>query len=427
MLNGQFRGRRIGSGTDLWLMSEEVRAGRLSKEVFREAESCMNRSAGHCMSMGTASTMASMVEALGVGLPGNAAIPAADARRIQLARMAGRHAVRLVLEQRPLSSFLTLEAFENAIRVNAAIGGSTNAVIHLIAIARRAGVPLALDDWDRMSRDIPCLLNLMPSGEFLMEDFFRAGGLPAVLRELGTAGHLHRDVPTVNGSSIWDNVQQAECHDRSVVREFASPFKPDGGVAVLRGNLCPRGAVIKPSAASPALLRHSGRAVVFESIEDMHRRIDDPLLPVDENSVLVLQHCGPVGYPGMAEVGNLPLPRRLLKQGITDMVRISDARMSGTAFGTVVLRAAPEAALGGPIALVRTGDAITLDVPNRSLVLGVDDVELNDRRAAWRPAARSEGRGYVRLYVDHVNQADEGADLDFLVGSSGNAVRRDNH
>ena len=427
MLSGKYRGTDIGSGTNVWSMSEDLRAGKISVDEFHEAESCMHRSHGHCMTMGTASTMASMVEALGVGMPGNAAIPAVDARRTVLARMAGRRSVEMVREKLVLSKILTKAAFENAIRANAAIGGSTNAVIHLIAIARRIGVDLALDDWDRMGRGVHCLANLMPSGKYLMEDFYYAGGLPAVLRELGTNGLLHKDALTVNGRTIWDNNRDAPCWNRDVIRSMKKPFKKNTGIAVLRGNLCPDGAIIKPSAATPKLLRHRGRAVVFESIEDFHARIDDPRLDIDETCIMVLKNCGPKGYPGMAEVGNMPLPPKLLKKGITDMVRISDARMSGTAYGTVVLHVAPEAAAGGPLALVQNGDEIELDVARRRLQLLVPEKTLAERRAKWQRPKPPMARGYWKLYVEHVLQADQGADLDFLVGASGAFVPRDNH
>jgi L-arabonate dehydrase len=427
MLRGIYRGCPIGSGTNTWTMSEEVRAGTLSREEFREAESCMHRSHGHCMTMGTASTMACLVEALGVGLPGNAAIPAVDARRNVLAREAGRRIVAMVREDLVLSRILTRSAFENAIRTNAAIGGSTNAVIHLIALAGRVGLKLTLDDWDKLGRGIPALVNLMPSGRYLMEDFFEAGGLPVVLRALGQQGLLRKQAPTVNGRTIWENVRTARCWKEDVIHPFNRPFKKNAGIAVLRGNLCPDGALIKTSAATPRLMRHKGPAVVFESIEEFHRRINDPRLRVDKNSVLVLKNCGPRGYPGMAEVGNMPLPPRLLKQGITDMVRISDARMSGTAYGTVVLHVAPEAALGGTFALVRDGDLVELDVKRRRLQLHVSDAELARRRRNWRPPASELHRGYGKLYVEHVQQADRGADFDFLVGHSGAAVPRDNH
>jgi dihydroxy-acid dehydratase len=368
-----------------------------------------------------------MVEALGVGMPGNAAIPAVDARRNLLAREAGRRVVELVREDTALSKILTREAFENAIRVNAGIGGSTNAVVHLIAIARRVGVNLQLDDWDRSGRNVHCLVDIMPSGRYLMEDFFEAGGLPVVIRELATHGLLHGNALTVNGCTLAENNRAATNWKPDVVRSFDEPFKRDAGIVVLRGNLAPDGAIIKPSAASPALMQHTGRAVVFESIEDLHARINDDALDVDEHSIMVLKYCGPKGYPGMAEVGNMPLPPKLLKRGITDIVRVSDARMSGTAYGTVVLHTAPEAAAGGPLALVRNGDRITLDVAGRRLHLDVTDDELARRRAAWTPPPTHGERGYVKLYVDHVLQANDGADLDFLVGRSGSAVPRDNH
>jgi dihydroxy-acid dehydratase len=427
MLSGWYRGERIGSGTNTWSLSEDLRAGRITQDEFHEAESCMHRSHGHCMTMGTASTMASMVEALGLGLPGNAAFPAVDARRNLIARMAGRRIVELVNEDVRLSRILTRGAFENAIRVNAAIGGSTNAVIHLIAIARRIGVELALDDWDRLGRGVHTLVNLMPNGKYLMEDFCYAGGLPVVLRELGEQGLLNKEALTVNGRTIWENNQGARNDNPDVIMPFAKPFKRDTGIAVLRGNLSPDGAIIKPSAATPKLMKHKGRAVVFESIEDFHARVDDPALDVDEKCVLVLKNCGPKGYPGMGEVGNMPLPQKLLKKGVSDMVRISDARMSGTAYGTVVLHAAPEAAAGGPLALVRDGDTIELDVAKRKLHLHVSDDELAKRRKAWKPPKPPMARGYWKLYVEHVNQANDGADLDFLVGRSGAEVPRDNH
>ena len=426
-LRGMYRGQPIGSGTNIISMSEQLRAGEVTLQEFHEAEAGMNRSSGHCMTMGTASTMASMVEALGVGLPENAAIPAVDARRNQLARMAGRRIVEMVHEDLVLSKILTREAFENAIRTLAAIGGSTNAVIHLIAIARRVGVDLTLDDFDRIGRGLHCLVDLMPSGKYLMEDFYYAGGLPVVLRRLGEQGLLHKDAPTVNGRTIWQNVEAAQCWNDGVITPFAEPFKPESGMAILRGNLAPDGAVIKPSAASPELMQHTGRAVVFDSVEAMHEAVDDDALDIDAQCIMVLQNCGPKGYPGMAEVGNMPIPHKLLQQGVRDMIRISDARMSGTAYGTVVLHVAPEAAAGGPLALVRTGDLITLDVAARSLHLHVDDAELAGRRAAWHPPPAHAARGYVKMYVDHVLQADAGVDLDFLVGRSGSPVPRDNH
>jgi dihydroxy-acid dehydratase len=426
-LSAVYRGEKMGSGTSVIAMSEELRAGRLSPAEFRGAEAAMSRSAGHCMTMGTASSMASMVEALGVGLPQNAALPAVDSRRDALARAAGRRIVAMVHEDLRLSNLLTREAFENAIRTLAAIGGSTNAVIHLLAIAGRVGVKLSLDDFDRLGRGVHCLVNLMPSGKFLMEDFYYAGGLPVVLRWLGEQGLLHRDARTANGKSIWENVRDAECWNDEVITPFERPFKPDGGIAVLKGNLAPDGAVIKSSAASPDLLRHTGRAVVFESPEEMRAAIDDDNLDIDARCIMVLKNCGPKGYPGMAEVGNFPIPKKLLKEGVRDMVRISDARMSGTAYGTVVLHVAPEAAVGGPLALVRDGDLITLDVAARSLHLHVEADELEKRKTVWQPPRHEASRGYTRLYLDHVLQADRGADFDFLVGSSGAPVARDNH
>jgi dihydroxy-acid dehydratase len=425
MLNGKWRGQDIGSGTSVWRFSEDVRCGAMALCDFQDAESCMSRSAGHCMTMGTASTMACMVEALGIALPMNAAIPAVDSRRYALAHHVGNRVVGMVREDLRMSKILTRAAFENAVRAINAVGGSTNAVIHLLAIAGRLGVEFSLEDWDRLGRGVPCLANLMPSGRYLMEDFFYAGGLPAVLRELGDL--IHRDAPTVNGRTIGENVAEAPCYNRDVIRPLDDPLVPDAGIAVLRGNLCPAGAVIKPSAATPGLLRHSGRAMVFEDIEDFHARIDDEDLDVDESSVLVLKNCGPRGYPGMPEVGNMPLPPKILRKGITDMVRISDARMSGTAYGTVVLHVAPESAAGGPLALVRTGDVIELDVPERQLNLRVPDEEISRRRAAWRPPEPPMNRGYWKLYVDHVMQADRGADFDFLVGSSGAEVPRESH
>ena len=426
MLSGKFHGHDIGSGTGVWQMSDRVRAGEMKLTEFFEAESCMHRSKGHCMTMGTASTMANMVEALGMSLPGNAAIPAVDARRNTLAQMTGRRIVAMIREDLRMSTILTRQALENAIRTNAAIGGSTNAVIHLIALAGRIGVPLALDDFDRLASSLPCLVDLQPSGKYLMEDFFYAGGLPAVLREMAEAGALNRDALTVNGKSIGENVADAPCWNRDVIHPFGEPFKPNAGITVLRGNLAPNGAVIKLSAASPQLLRHRGRAVVFDSIEDFHARINDEALDIDENCVMVLKNCGPRGYPGMAEVGNMPLPPKLLRKGVTDMVRISDARMSGTAYGTVVLHISPEAAAGGTLALVNSGDTVALDVAQRAIRLEVDDATLAARRAQWAPPPLP-ARGWERLYVEHVQQAHQGADLDFLVGKSGSRVARDSH
>jgi len=425
MLNGKWRGQELGSGTGVWSMSEQVRAGTLTLEAFTEAESCMHRSHGHCMTMGTASTMASMVEALGIGLPGNAAYPAVDGRRNVLARQAGRRIVQMVKDDVRMSHIITREAFENAIKVLAAIGGSTNAVIHLTALAGRLGVPLSLDDFDTLASRLPCLVNLQPSGQYLMEDFCYAGGVPAVMRAM--AHELHTGALTVSGASVSDNIAEAPNFNPEVIQPFDQPFKPEAGIAVLRGNLAPRGAVIKPSAASPHLMQHTGRAVVFEDADDFHARIDDEALDVDADCVLVLKNCGPKGYPGMAEVGNMPLPPKVLRQGITDMVRISDARMSGTAYGTVVLHTAPEAAAGGPLAVVQNGDLITLDVTARTLHLHVDEAELAARLARWQAPAPALSSGYWKLYIDHVLQADEGADLDFLRGQRGDFVPRDNH
>ena len=425
MLNGKWRGQELGSGTGVWSMSEQVRAGTLKLADFFEAESCMHRSHGHCMTMGTASTMACMVEALGVGLPGNAAYPAVDGRRNVLARMAGRRAVEMVHEDLTLSKILTREAFENAIKTLAAIGGSTNAVIHLIAMAGRIGLKLTVDDFDRLASELPCLVNLQPSGKYLMEDFCYAGGLPVVMKEI--AQHLHTDAITANGKTIGENIADAQNYNTDVIKPLSAPFKDKAGIAVLRGNLSPRGAVIKPSAATPALMVHKGRAVVFENIEDFHARIDDENLDIDENCIMVLKNCGPKGYPGMAEVGNMPLPPKILRRGITDMVRISDARMSGTAYGTVVLHVVPEAAIGGPLALVQNGDIIELDVPRRLLHLHVTDEELARRQTLWKAPEPPLSSGYWKLYIDHVLQADEGLDLDFLVGKRGAFVPRDNH
>ncbi len=425
MLNGKWRGQELGSGTGLWSMSEQVRAGTLKLEEFFEAESCMHRSHGSCMTMGTASTMASMVEALGVGLPGNAAYPAVDGRRNVLARMSGRRIVEMVHSDQILSKVLTREAFENAINTLAAIGGSTNAVIHLTAIAGRLGVPLNLEDFDKLGSELPCLVNLQPSGDHLMEDFCYAGGLPVVMKEIEHL--LHKEIITVSGKSVSQNIANAVNYDPRVIKTFQAPFKENAGIAVLKGNLAPRGAVIKPSAASASLMVHKGRAVVFEDIEDFHARIDDENLDVDESCILVLKNCGPKGYPGMAEVGNMPLPPKVLRKGITDMVRISDARMSGTAYGTVILHTAPEAAAGGPLGLVKNGDIIELDVPNRSLHLHVSDEELAARKTKWSAPTPKLDSGYWKLYIDHVLQADEGVDLDFLKGKRGAFVPRDNH
>jgi len=425
MLNGKYRGKDIGSGTAVWQFSENLRAGKITQEEFFYAESCQSRSRGHCMTMGTASTMASMVESLGMGMPHNAAIPAVDSRRRTLAHMAGRRIVEMVHEDLKMSKILSREAFENAIITNAAIGGSTNAIIHLLAIAGRLGVELTLDDFDRLGHDIPLLVNLMPSGKFLMEDFYYAGGLPVVLRELKE--HLHWDALTVNGRTIGENSEAAPCYNDEVITSIDKPFKERSGIAVVKGNLAENGAVIKPSAATPALMKHRGPAVVFETIEDYHDRIDDPDLDIDENSVMVLKQVGPKGYPGMPEVGNLGLPKKLLERGIEDMVRISDGRMSGTAYGTVVLHVSPESAVGGTLALVQNGDMIELDVEARKLHLDVSEEELARRREKWETTNLGYGRGYAQLYIDHVQQAHLGADFDFLRGGSGSEVPRDSH
>ena len=409
MLNGKWRGKELGSGKGVWSMSEQVSAGTMKLQDFFDAEAGMHRSHGHCMTMGTASTMASMVESLGIGLPGNAAYPAVDGRRNVLAREAGRRVVDLVRKDVKIGDLLTRQAFENAIKTLAAIGGSTNAVIHLIAIAGRLGVELSLDDFENLGSRLPCLVNLQPSGEHLMEDFCYAGGVPAVMKAI--ASELHLDVMTVSGKTVGENIADAENFDPRVIKTMAEPFKAEAGIAVLRGNLAPRGAVIKPSAASPHLLKHTGRAVVFEDSEDFHARIDDESLDVDEHCILVLKNCGPKGYPGMAEVGNMPLPPKVLRTGVTDMVRISDARMSGTAYGTVVLHTAPEAAAGGPLAVVRNGDMISLDVAARSLQLHIDDAELSARLSSWVQPEPPLSSGYWRLYVDHVLQADQGRRL----------------
>ena len=428
MLNGQYRAKPIGSGTDVWRFSEEVKAGQMSLKEFMEAESCMSRSTGTCNVMGTASTMATVAESLGLGLPNNAAIPAPDSRRYAQAHLAGRRIVELTEEDIRISKILTREAFENAIRVNGAVGGSTNAVIHLLAIAGRVGVTLTLQDWDDLGRDVPTIVDLMPSGRFLMEDFYYAGGLPAVIRAIGERGLLHKDALTVNGRTIWENCKDAPNWNEEVIRPFEKPLASSGGIAVLKGNLAPTGAVLKPSAASPALMKHRGRAVVFENIEHYKQRITDPALDVDASCVLVLKNCGPKGYPGMAEVGNMGLPPKVLQTGVTDMVRISDARMSGTAYGTVVLHVSPEAASGGPLALVRDGDMIELDVEGRRLQLDVADEELAARKAAWTPPTPVvPAGGYAQLYIQHVQQADQGADLDFLVGCRGHEVGRESH
>jgi L-arabonate dehydrase len=416
MLRGIRGQEELGSGTDTWRLWAERRAGRLSEEEFCEYEACMSRSAGHCMVMGTASTMAAMAEALGMALPGNAAIPAADARRMALAELTGRRIVEMAREGLKPSRILTPAAFDNAVRADMAIGGSTNAIIHLVAIAGRAGVRLPLTRFDELSRTTPLLVNVKPSGKYLMEDFFYAGGLPAVLRELLPL--LHPNALTVNGKTLGENVAGAENWNRDVIRPLDMPIAPEGGTVILTGNLCPDGAVLKQSAASSHLLTHRGRAVVFEDHADLHARIDDPSLRVDETSVLVLKRVGPKGAPGMPEWGAAPIPARLLRAGVKDMVRISDARMSGTSYGTVVLHVSPEAAVGGPLALVQDGDEIELDVFNRRLTLRVPDEELARRRAEWRPRPPHYERGYGRLFLDHVLQAHEGVDFDFLRGKT---------
>jgi len=427
MLNGKFRGCDIGSGTDVWKFSEAVRGGKMSMDDFMAAESGMSRTPGTCMTMGSASTMACMVEAMGIALPYNATTPAVDAQRRRIAHESGRLIVRMTREDVRLSTILTREAFENAIRVLGAIGGSTNTVLHLLAIAGRLGVPLELIDFDRLTADVPLLVDLQPSGRFLMEDLHYAGGLPAVMKELAPLLHIQTD--TSWGQPIGAAFASAECFNREVIRTLQAPANQVSGIWVLHGNLCPNGAVMKPSAASRSLFSHRGRAVVFESVEDLHARIDDPDLDVDAQSVLVLKGCGPKGYPGMPEVGNMPLPRKLLEKGVNDMLRISDARMSGTAFGAVVLHVAPESAAGGPLAMVRDGDEISLDGPNRRLELLVSPEELAARADAWkqqRPPSKYS-RGYYQLYIEHVMQAHQGCDLDFLVGASGSVVDRESH
>lgn len=427
MLNGWFRGERVGSGTALWQMSEAIKAGTMSKEDFLDAEQAMSRSSGTCNTMGTASTMASMAEALGMALSGNAAIPAVDSRRRVMAQLTGRRIVQMVKDDLKPSDILTREAFENAIRTNGAIGGSTNAVVHLLALAGRVGIDLTLDDWDRLGRDVPTIVNLMPSGKYLMEEFFYAGGLPVVLKRLGEAGLLHKEALTVSGEKIWDEVKDVANWNEDVILPAEKALARQGGIAVLKGNLAPKGAVLKPSAATASLMVHRGRAVVFEDIDDYKRKIDDPDLDIDETCVMVLKNCGPRGYPGMAEVGNMGLPPKVLKKGITDMVRISDARMSGTAYGTVVLHTSPEAAAGGPLAIVRDGDFIELDVPNRRLHLDLPEGEIERRLAEWKSPVERPASGYGMLYHDHVAGADTGADFDFLRGARGNAVPKDSH
>ena len=427
MLNGYYKNERIGSGTHLWKFSEAVKAGQMSADEFADAEASMSRSPGSCNTMGTASTMASMAEALGMALSGNAAIPAVDSRRRVMAQLTGRRIVQMVKDDLKPSDILKKEAFENAIRTNAAIGGSTNAVIHLLAIAGRVGIDLTLDDWDRCGRDVPTIVNLMPSGKYLMEEFFYAGGLPVVIKRLGEAGLLHNDALTVSGETMWDQVKDVVNHNPDVILPAEKALTQSGGVVVVKGNLAPKGAVLKPSAATPALMVHRGRAVVFEDIDDYKAKIDDEALDIDETCIMVLKNCGPKGYPGMAEVGNMGLPPKVLRKGITDMVRISDARMSGTAYGTVVLHTSPEAAAGGPLAVVRNGDFIELDVPNRRLHLDISDAELATRLAAWKPSHVVAASGYLWLHQTHVQGADTGADLGFLKGGRGAPVGKDSH
>ena len=426
MLNGKYQGRDIGSGTDVWKMTEDLKTEKISYKDYMYAESCMSRSPGHCMTMGTASTMACMVESLGMSLSGAAAIPAVDSRKKVLAHLSGRRIVEMVHEDLRMSKILTRKAFENAIIVNAAVGGSSNFIIHLTAIAGRIGVELQIKDFDELGSKIPLLLNLMPSGKYLMEDFYYAGGLPVIINELKSM--LHMDTITVTGKSHDENIGAAcSCYNRDVIYGYDDPIIKEAGIAILKGNLALNGAVIKPSAATPSLMQHRGRAVVFENIEDYHARVDDPGLDIDETCVMVLKNVGPVGYPGMPEVGNMLLPKKLLDKGITDMVRISDGRMSGTAYGTVVLHVSPESAIGGNLALVQNGDFIELDVHNRKIHLEVSDEELTKRRKRWSQTEYISDRGYVNLYVKHVLQADKGADLDFLVGKSGDKVARDSH
>ena len=425
MLNGKFRGGEIGSGSFNWMIKEKTKAEDFTDEDLLEAEVCAARSQGHCNTMGTASSMATMVEALGLTLPGASSIPAVDARKKVMAQLSGRRIVDMVWEDLTLSKILTRQAFINSIIVNAAVGGSTNLIIHLIAIARRIGVDVNLEDFDAIGSKIPLLVNLMPSGKHLMEDFFYAGGLPVVMKELQEL--LHSDIITANGKTFAENYAKAKCYDDNIIKTLKNPLQPEAGIAVLKGNLCENGAVIKPSAATPRLMKHKGKAVVFESMEDYHERIDLPDLDIDENSVIVLKGVGPKGYPGMPEVGNVDLPEKLIKKGIKDMVRISDGRMSGTAYGTVVLHVSPESSIGGILALVQNGDVIELDVENRMLQLHVSDEELAQRRVDWKAPEPLAARGYVKIYLDHVEQAEKGADLDVLVGKSGSMVDRDLH
>ena len=427
MLNGHHQGDVIGSGTGLWKLDADLNAGLISEEDFVGAEISMSRSKGHCMTMGTASTMASMVESLGMALPHNAAIPAVDARRYSNAYLSGKRIVEMVKEDLIMSKIITKESFENAIKVNGAVGGSTNAVIHMAAIAGRMEIDLTLDDWERCGKEVPTLVNLQPSGTYLMEDFYYAGGLPAVLNRLLDKGLLYGEALTVNGKTIKENNSKSVCWNDDVIRTFDNPLTKDGGIKVLKGNIAPDGAILKPSAASPHLMQHTGKAVVFESIEEFHNKIHDPNLDVDENSILVLKNCGPKGYPGMAEVGNMILPQKVLKKGVRDMIRISDARMSGTAYGTVILHTSPEAAVNGPLAAVQNGDEIKVDVENGLMQLLVDDQTIKERLNSYKPVLPEIHGGYQEMYVNHVMQADKGADLDFLVGRRNSEVKRHSH
>ena len=425
MLNGRFKGECLGSGSFNWMVKEKTLVENYTAEDIHEAEIGAARSQGHCMTMGTASTMACMAEALGLTLPGAAAIPAVDSRKKVMAQLSGRRIVEMVREDLKLSKILTRKAFENAIIVNAAVGGSTNFIIHLQAIAGRIGVELKLEDFDTIGSKIPLLVNLKPSGKYLMEDFYYAGGLPVVINELKNL--LHNDAITVNGKAIGVNNSNPVCYNKEVIASIDTPLQNEAGIVVLKGNLCEDGAVIKPSAATKSLMKHKGKAVVFETMEDYHARIDDPGLDIDENSVIVLKGVGPVGYPGMPEVGNVDLPEKLLRKGVKDIVRISDGRMSGTAAGTVILHVSPESSVGGVLALVQNGDLIELDVAQRKLHLDVSDEELLKRKSAWKAPEPMATRGYVKFYIDHVQQAHLGADLDILQGGSGSEVTRDLH
>ena len=427
MLNGHHQGEIIGSGTGVWKLDADLNAGIITEEDFINAEISMSRSKGNCMTMGTASTMGSMVEALGMSLPGNAAIPAVDSRRYALSHMSGKRIVEMVKENMIMSKIVTKKSFENAIKVNGAIGGSTNAVIHLAAIAGRMEIDLDLEDWNKCGDGIPTLVNLQPSGKYLMEDFYYAGGVPVVIKRLLEKKLLDENEMTVNGKTIGENNKDAKCWNNEVIKEFENPLTENGGIKILRGNIAPNGAIIKPSAASAELMKHTGRAVVFESVEEFHDKIDDPELDVDENCILVLKNCGPKGYPGMAEVGNMRLPQKVLKKGVRDMIRISDARMSGTAYGTVILHTAPEAAVKGPLAAVQNGDQIEIDVNQGTMNLKVDDDTIKNRLENYRPVLPEITGGYQKMYVEHVMQADKGADLDFLIGKRGSEVKRHSH